>query len=86
MASGDEAERLLVERPDSVVSYVVAGDDHAVLYDAMQVPELPLELLRPAARNRRVRGRNVSLVSDPIRGSSRLRWLNADTDVSSADA
>ena len=86
LASGEEADRLLVDRPESVIADVVAGDDQGILYDAMQAPELPLELLRIASRNRRVRGRSVSLISEPLRGSSRLRGLDGDLVVRSADA
>ena len=86
LASGEEADRLLVDRPESVIADVVSGDDQGILYDAMQAPELPLELLRIASRNRRVRGRSVSLISEPLRGSSRLRGLDGDLVVRSADA
>ncbi len=86
VATGVEAERLAAERPDAIVADIVGVDEAAVLYDAMQTPALPRELLRFAARRRKIKGRHVSLASESLKGSSRLRQLPDDAVIRTADA
>jgi maltose alpha-D-glucosyltransferase/alpha-amylase len=86
LATGEDAERLLAEKPDSVIADVSGADEEAVLYDAMQLPDFPRELLRLASRRRKIRGRHVSLFSETLAGSSRLRQVPDDVVVRSADA
>jgi maltose alpha-D-glucosyltransferase/alpha-amylase len=86
LASGDEAERLLSDRPDAVIADVTGADEIAVLYDAMQQPALPHELLRLAARRRKIRGRHVSLASETLKGSSRLGEIDDEVQIRIADA
>ena len=86
LAAGPEAERLFSERPDSIIADVTGAEDVAVIYDAMQQQELPRELLKLASRRRRIRGRHVSLGSETLRGSNRLRALRDDINIRNADA
>ncbi|HUG31929.1 MAG TPA: maltose alpha-D-glucosyltransferase [Acidimicrobiia bacterium] len=86
VAIGEEAERLNSERPETIVADIMGVEDDAVLYDAMHQPALSRELLRLAARNRKIRGRHVSLGSESLQGSSRLRSLDGDIQVRTADA
>jgi maltose alpha-D-glucosyltransferase / alpha-amylase len=85
LAVGSEVDRLASERPEAIIADVVGSDDTAVLYDAMQQPKLPRELLHLASRRRRIRGRHVSLGSESLKGSSRLRGLDGDINVRSAE-
>ncbi|MFP4072586.1 MAG: maltose alpha-D-glucosyltransferase [Actinomycetota bacterium] len=86
LASGAAADRLLSERPDAVIADVTGADEPAILYDAMQLPAFTWELLRLAARRRKIRGRHVSLSSESVKGSSRLREIGDDISIRTADA
>ena len=86
LAAGPDAERLLNERPDAIIAEVTGIEEPAVIYDAMQQRALPLELVRLAARRRRIRGRHVSLVSQSLKGSRDLRALGEDINIRNADA
>ena len=86
LATGEEAERLLIERPDVVIADVTGADEPAVLYDGMHSPALSRELLGLASRRRKIRGRHVSLSSESLRGSSRLRSVDGEVPVRVADA
>ena len=86
LAAGPEAERLLSERPDAIIADVIGADDLAVVYDAMQQQDLPLELLKIASGRRRIRGRHVSLASETLKGSGRLRSFGDDINIRNADA
>ena len=86
LATGADVELLVSERPDSIIADVAGGDESAVIYDAMQRQELPRELLRLASRRRRIRGRHISLFSETLQGSSRLRSMGEDINIRNADA
>ena len=85
LATGEDAERLGVERPDSVIADVTGSEEQAVLYDGIQQPALARELLRLAARRRKIRGRHVTLTSESLKGSSRLRDLDHEIPVRTAE-
>ncbi|HSM44552.1 MAG TPA: putative maltokinase, partial [Acidimicrobiia bacterium] len=86
VAVGEEAERLLAERPEAVIAEVTGVGEQAVVYDAMHQPAFPRELLRLASRTRKVRGRHVSIACEALKGSSRLRQVGDDVAVRVADA
>ncbi|HUG09054.1 MAG TPA: maltose alpha-D-glucosyltransferase [Acidimicrobiia bacterium] len=85
VAAGPEAERLAAERPEAIVADITGVEEAAVLYDAMQNPALSRELLRLAARRRKIKGRHVNLFSESLKGSSRLRQLPDDAVIRTAD-
>lgn len=86
LASGPAAERLQSERPEAIIADVAGGEEVAYLYDAMQRPEFPRELVHLASRRRKIKGRQVSLSSVSMKGSSRLRGLDDEVMVRNADA
>ena len=86
VAAGMEAERIATEHPAAIIADIGGIDEEAVLYDAMHTQALPLELLRLASRRRKVKGRHVSLASESLKGSSRLRAVDEEVLVRTTDA
>jgi maltose alpha-D-glucosyltransferase/alpha-amylase len=86
VATGPMAERLAAEIPDAIIADIVGMEETAMLYDAMQLPDLPRELLELASRRRKIRGRHASLSSVALAGSSRLRDLPDDAPIRTSDA
>ncbi len=81
VATGPGAEMMNGDPADPVIAEITGTDSNAVLYDAMFMPELSMELLRLASGRRKARGRTVSLSSAGLRGSTRLPKLVEDSPV-----
>jgi maltose alpha-D-glucosyltransferase/alpha-amylase len=85
VARGEQAESLLVERPDLVVADIAGAEDAAILFDAISTPELCHELAALAAGRRRAKGRKVTIGGIKLKGSKKLRTIE-DAPVRGAEA
>jgi maltose alpha-D-glucosyltransferase/alpha-amylase len=83
---GDEAEQAMAERVESVIAEVGGLDEPAVLVDAMALPDFGHELLRIASGRRKVNGRQATIRSVPVPGSTRLRRLAGEETVRAGSA
>ena len=85
LARGEEADRVLAERPEVVVADVTGPDGEAILLDAMSMPDVPRELLGVAAGRRKVKGRRVTISGVKLEGSKKLRSIGDDVPVRTAE-
>jgi maltose alpha-D-glucosyltransferase/alpha-amylase len=86
VATGFEADQLTAERPDSLIAEVSGADEPVILYDATYGDTLPRELIAIASRRRKIGGRHFTIGSTPVKGSTRLTQLIADSPVRVATA
>ena len=61
LASGLDADRLLLDTPAAAIAEIQAGTETGVLYDAMYDPTLAAALVALAASRRKLRGRTLTV-------------------------
>jgi maltose alpha-D-glucosyltransferase/alpha-amylase len=81
VATGFEAEQLTAEKPESLIAEVTGADERVVLYDGSYSESLPRELIAIASGRRKTTGRRLTIGSTPVKGSTRLRQLVADSPI-----
>jgi maltose alpha-D-glucosyltransferase/alpha-amylase len=72
LATGVDAERLLLDTPAAAIAEIEAGTETGVLYDAMYDPALVASLIKLAAGRKKLRGESSTLGAVSMANSRRL--------------
>ncbi|HSO50356.1 MAG TPA: maltose alpha-D-glucosyltransferase, partial [Acidimicrobiia bacterium] len=81
LATGVDAERILLDTPGAVIAEVQSGSDLGVIYDASYDPSFGFALISLAGSRRKVKTRDTMLYATPVAGCRALAGEVQDEQV-----